>query len=65
MTHFHSIQTGCDLVPARKEASNPKSPTRPRYLDYFRCEIHEAEVCRCGWEFGKHPVHALFTHEKM
>lgn len=58
---YHHQKGGCQLVPAAKQGSNPKTGDK-RYKNkerfwYFQiCITHGVDVCRCGWEFKKHPV---------
>lgn len=57
---YHSTKKGCKLIPAMKVAGK-RTPTKRGdaknfYLHFQLCVTHGKDVCRCGWEFKKHPV---------
>lgn len=59
--YYHHPTGGCNLVPAAKKSSNSYSndsryKNKDRMLYFQLCLTHGVDVCRCGWEFKKHPV---------
>lgn len=55
MANFLHTAPACELTPEVKKVGQV-ARGEPRLLLYQRCKTHEANVCRCGWEFGNHPV---------
>jgi len=57
--YYHHPKHGCNLVPETKPMSNGfgyRRGNKHRLLHYQICLTHGVDVCRCGWEFKKHPV---------
>lgn len=52
-SNYHTPKT-CDLIPEPPRQAHNKD----RHWLYSNfCETHGVgNICRCGWEFGKHPV---------
>jgi len=48
--HFHCKDKGCKL----KEITFFRNDKRKSSIKCQFCEIHEVNVCRCGWEIGWH-----------
>lgn len=64
-TFYHHQDKGCILVPAAKKVANAKGKVythkvRDKILErmlYFSiCTTHGVDVCRCGWQFTRHPI---------
>jgi hypothetical protein len=50
--HFHGPAKGCKIKPI---TTPPRNPIYKGHLIHLAfCEIHQKEICRCGWEWGWH-----------
>lgn len=45
---FHHREKGCVIVEWKKKVHHDSNNRE--------CQTHQTRMCRCGWEFGAHPI---------
>ena len=55
----HDRVSGCKTKFLRKEERD--SEKQDGIVLIFFCENHKVEICRCGYEWGKHPAKEIQT----
>lgn len=68
MNHLKSCKTrpvrislGMKNVSVKGRAGKTKQVLKEFFFDGLYCKDHKIKICRCGYEFGKHP----FTIERL
>ena len=52
--YFHNPKFGCKLI--NKSLKN-KASKYSKGIPAGYCQTHEVDICRCGWEWGHHPMY--------